>query len=151
MLILFVTPLLLFNLLQIDTIVGYLIPDTYEGYASVIERNVTVSMLGYLFKLFMLALYAYLVCFIEDDRIRLLFVFGVFASNAVIGMNPFVARAFYIFPFLNMLSYVHISKAVDKHNLRESLPYFFVILLSTYFTFQGIKGNPDLNDYSFVL
>lgn len=148
MIMVLLSPLLLFNIIPVDSIMQSLVPKEYNSYSTSLSRNLAVSLLGYVYKLLLVFLQYKLLNTIKDNKMCLLFVLGVLSSNIGIGMDSNVSRIFLIYSFLQVIIYSHIG-GITKYGIREKWPLLFIIVLSTYFCFVGIQSNPDLNNYQF--
>ena len=144
---LMVSPLLLFNIIPIDRIMALFIPDEYSSYST--TRTLTASLLGYIYKMFLLLLQYKLLSHIRDVKVCLFYVLGVITSNISIGMDSNVARIFLIYSFLNVIAIAHIGTLMRDEKALKKMPLYAMILISTYFCFIGIQTNPDLNNYLF--
>ena len=147
MMVLF-SPLLLFNIIPVDSIMRSFIPKEYNSYSTVLSRNLEVSLLGYVYRLLLVFLQYKLLYTIKDPKLCILFVLGVLSSNIGIGMDSNVSRIFLIYSFLLVIIYSHIG-GITKNGIREKWPLLLLIVLSTFFCFVGIQSNPDLNNYKF--
>lgn len=143
------SPLLLFNIIPIDSIMQSFVPKEYNSYSASLNRNLEVSLLGYVYKLLLVFLQYKLLNTIKDSKICLLFVLGVLSSNIGIGMDSNVSRIFLIYSFLQVIIYSYIGGGITKYNIREKWPLMLIIVMSIYFCFAGIQSNPDLNNYKF--
>lgn len=142
------SPLLLFNVIPVDSIMLSFVPKEYNSYNTSLSRNLEVSFLGYVYRLSLVFLQYKLLYTIKDAKLCMLFVLCVLSSNIGIGMDSNVYRIFLIFSFLQVIIYSHIG-GITKYGIREKWPLLLLIVLSTFFCFVGIQSNPDLNNYQF--
>lgn len=145
-----VTPLLLFNIVPIDNIFRFILPDIYrEEYSDALGRT-SVTLLGYMYRLVMLFVQVYLIKFIKERHKMTLYVFSIIVANAAIGMDPAVARIFMVNTLIVALVNAEFLMEVNKVNIKQYIPLLVSIAISIYFCMSSISANSDLNNYQLM-
>ena len=143
---------ILLNIIPIDTIMQAFMPDVYQGeYLGATQRTLTVSILGYLYRVLILFVYAYMSKFFIYRKDVMLFVFSAIIVNAGIGMNSDVARIFMINTYFIIISscIVYKSENLKKDSILSFL-FIFQVLMGISSTIVFIQNHPNLNPFEFV-
>lgn len=147
MIVSFIAPLLLFNVISIDNLTTKFLPVAYDGYRSILNRNESVSLLGWILMAISLIVRIYLSKFISEKWF-LFFIIAILFSASTAGMHSIVTRLFYPFVLFSGVCYSMLLEE-NKRSSIVRIGIAFIISWLCYSCFIGLYQNPDLNNYQF--
>lgn len=150
--IFFFGTLILFDIFPIDYFLNAFMPETYaESYETEVSQEMQISLVGFVYRIILLGVYVYFSKYLLNRKDFCLFVFSAIIINAVIGMNPDVARIFNInsYALLIFSCFVYTHRNMRKDGVLKIL-FFVQLFLGLYMTLFSFQNNPDLCNYEFV-
>lgn len=142
--------LFLFDIIPIDTIMTFFLPDEYKDYSTILKKE-SISFLGYLYRLFLLLFQLKILGFLKGNNDRCFFFLSIIVSNAAIGMNPIISRIFLIFSFVSIIICSRFfCEAVKSKNKTQIQMFIIYVILNTYFAFSFLRSAPEFGNYKFA-
>ena len=143
---------ILLNILPMASIMQKFLPNIYaDEYSGDFQRNEGVSIIGYIYRLFTLGIYAYIYKYLSYRKDIWLYGFSAIMVNGTIGMDPSISRIFYINSYIIIIysCLAYTSYNMKKDNKLKML-FWFQTLMGLYMTLSFMKNHPDLNRFEFI-
>jgi len=148
--IIILTPLLLFDIIPIEQILQSIVPKEYmDEYSQRLSRNEQLSILGYGYRIISMLFQLYIIKYIKDYNLKILFVFSILIFSASMGLDTVVARVFMINSLIFAIVYANVFQSLDYKNSLNRIIYYFFVVFGLYFAYYGLESNSTLNHYTF--